>query len=46
MRKIKSGSFKNAIVVIVDGGDEKWYVEKVKEHYRLTCKSMGINICS
>lgn len=33
MRKIKSRSFKNAIVVIVDGEDEKWYVEKVKEHY-------------
>lgn len=33
MRKVKSRGFRNAIVVIVDGEDEKWYVEKVKEHY-------------
>ena len=33
MRKIKKRNLANSIVVIVDGEDEKWYIEKVKEHY-------------
>lgn len=33
MRKINPRSFRHTIVVIVDGEDEKWYVEKLKEHY-------------
>lgn len=37
MRKIKPRSFANTIVVIVDGETEKWYFEKVKEHYPKKC---------
>ena len=33
MRKIKKRNLANSIGVIVDGEDEKWYIEKVKEHY-------------
>ena len=33
MRKSKKRNFMNVIVIIVDGKDEKWYIEKVKEHY-------------
>lgn len=34
VRKIKNLKSKDAIVVIADGQDEKWYIEKVKEHYK------------
>lgn len=33
MRQKKARSFKNTIAIIVDGEDEKWYMEKVKEYY-------------
>lgn len=43
MRQSKKRNLKNAIAVIVDGKDEKWYIEKVKEHYPCkSLKSMGI----
>lgn len=32
-RKINQKKGENAIVIIVDGKDEQWYLEKVKEHY-------------
>ena len=33
MRKINRRSAEKSIAVIIDGKDEKWYLETVKEHY-------------
>ena len=33
-RIIKPRKSNFTVVVIIDGEDEKWYLEKVKEHYR------------
>ena len=33
-RKLKPRKSNFSVVVIVDGADEKWYLEKVKENYR------------
>lgn len=33
-RKITSRKSNPSVVVIVDGKDEKWYIQKVKEHYK------------
>lgn len=33
-RKITSRKSNNSIVVIVDGKDEKWYIQKVKDYYK------------
>lgn len=43
MREIKKRRFHNSIALIVDGENEKWYVEKVKQHYsNETLKKMAI----
>ena len=33
MRRIKRRSAEKSIAVIIDGKDEKWYLETIKEHY-------------
>lgn len=33
MRSIKRRSAEKSIAVIIDGKDEKWYLETIKEHY-------------
>ena len=33
MRRIKRRSTEKSIAVIIDGKDEKWYLETIKEHY-------------
>ncbi len=33
MRRIKRRSAEKTIAVIIDGKDEKWYLETIKEHY-------------
>lgn len=40
MRRSNKHSLRNAIAVIVDGMDEKWYIEKIKEHY--PCRSLKL----
>lgn len=32
-RKCKQKQLKDAIALVVDGQDEKWYIDKVKDHY-------------
>lgn len=36
-RKIVKRNLDNAIAIIVDGRDEKWYIETVKKHYQEHC---------
>lgn len=39
-RKIVRRKLNNTIAIIVDGKDEKWYVETIKEHYRNQCPAI------
>jgi len=39
-RKTKQLPSRNAIAVIVDGNDEKWYLEVTKDHYSCKCRGL------
>ena len=39
-RKIVRRSLNNTMAIIVDGKDEKWYIETVKKHYQAQCPAL------
>lgn len=44
-RKIVRRKLNNTIAIIVDGKDEKWYVETIKKHYQNQCPAIkGVKI--